>query len=403
MRFVCEIFFRFCLIDYEAAGSVVIPILRQVRSSRLNAAAVRRSARHCLSSRPDLPNRFSDMNEQPYNNQSLDEYLLGALPAAETERFDELSFTDQGFAAALQAAEQDLVDHYVHGELSGATLEKFKTHYLASPLRREKVEFAANFQIYAKRHRPEKTALPAAQNSETKRGFFSALNIFNAPNPWRQRSYAAVILLLAAFGGWFLIGNFNRQNDGMLTQRNSTAPREPELKTAPNPDNSIHSVPEKETAMTNRETAAPPPNAVERTPTNRESMSKKLPPAPQQESVPQISIASFTLAPSLRGANRIPSFSIPKQTRDVAVQLQLETGDFMAYRVQLVDQTDRKIWRSGSLKSKNEGGGNNNKVLNVRFPAKLLKSQTYLLVVSGLNADGETEIISNYPFRSVLK
>ena len=86
-----------------------------------------------------------------YNNKDINAYLLGSLPAAEAEHFDELSFTDDDFADVLKTAEKDLVDAYVHGELTGAQLEKFQSYYLASPLRREKVYFANAFQDFAKK------------------------------------------------------------------------------------------------------------------------------------------------------------------------------------------------------------------------------------------------------------
>ena len=71
------------------------------------------------------------MNKQAYNDQSIIQYLLGSLPEAEAERFDELSFTDDEFAEELKAAEKELVDAYARGELAGAALEQFKSYYLA--------------------------------------------------------------------------------------------------------------------------------------------------------------------------------------------------------------------------------------------------------------------------------
>jgi len=69
-------------------------------------------------------------------------YLLGALPATETECLDELSITDDAFVVRLRTVEQDLVDAYVKGELSGDTLARFRSRYLASPAQRQKVRFA---------------------------------------------------------------------------------------------------------------------------------------------------------------------------------------------------------------------------------------------------------------------
>ena len=82
------------------------------------------------------------MNKERYNNQIINEYLLGSLPEAEIEALDELSFTDDEFADALRVAEKDLVDAYVQGELGGVELEQFESSYMASPRRLEKVKFA---------------------------------------------------------------------------------------------------------------------------------------------------------------------------------------------------------------------------------------------------------------------
>lgn len=91
------------------------------------------------------------MNEKTYNNQVITAYLLGSLPEAETERFDELSFTDDRFADDLKTTENDLIDAYVQGELKNPMLEKFESYYLVSPVRREKVKFAQTFQIFAEK------------------------------------------------------------------------------------------------------------------------------------------------------------------------------------------------------------------------------------------------------------
>src|SRR5438477_7416987 len=76
------------------------------------------------------------------DDQSLIRYLLGSLPADQAERLDELSVADDDFAWRLRGAENDLVDAYVRNTLSGETLERFRSFYLSSPLRREKVKVA---------------------------------------------------------------------------------------------------------------------------------------------------------------------------------------------------------------------------------------------------------------------
>src|SRR5262245_5743329 len=80
-----------------------------------------------------------------HDDQRLVQYLLDLLPPDETQSLDEASITDDAVAARLHVVEQDLVDTYVRGGLTGETLTRFESHYLASPRRREYVAFARRF------------------------------------------------------------------------------------------------------------------------------------------------------------------------------------------------------------------------------------------------------------------
>jgi hypothetical protein len=87
-------------------------------------------------------------------DQAVIQYLLGGATEEQTELLDRLSVADEDFARRLQALEDDLVDGYVRGELSGETLQRFRTFYLSSPLRRSKVQFAEKLLPLADRHQP---------------------------------------------------------------------------------------------------------------------------------------------------------------------------------------------------------------------------------------------------------
>lgn len=148
------------------------------------------------------------MSNQRYNEREMTEYLLGSSSEEDTERFDAISVTDREFANLLDATENDLIDAYVHGDLTGATLERFETHYLSSVLRRDKVEFARSFQTYAQRHAvPNPGAL--ASKLPRRRGSLSEW-FFPSSMPKGQRSFlpwglvAAALVLLTLAGWWTL-------------------------------------------------------------------------------------------------------------------------------------------------------------------------------------------------------
>src|SRR5262245_54748194 len=85
-------------------------------------------------------------------------YLLGELSNDEAEKFDGRSISDDWIAIRLNAVENDLVDAYAKGEISGEMLDRFRAHYLSSPARREKVEFAETLLAYETRRTSTATA-----------------------------------------------------------------------------------------------------------------------------------------------------------------------------------------------------------------------------------------------------
>lgn len=353
------------------------------------------------------------MNEPDFNSQAVNAYLLGTLAAEETERFDELSFTDDSFADTLKAAENELIDAYLSGALSGAALTQFEANYLASPHRREKVEFAAALQKFAEKtiNETEKAVAIEPKPKSFFAKLFSDLNIFAAPNPVLQWSFAALALMFVVLGGWLWLQNarLNQQSSEILARRDELLQRERELQNQLANEQTANAEKERELARVaeERERLEAQLKSELEARKELEKRSRNAPAAspqiagqttPQQQTTRAISVASFVLTPPLRGT--VQNLTIPPQTDFVAIALQLETNDFSAYRVVLENQSGASLWRSGKLRA---AGRAENKILNLRFPAKLLKSEVYSLTVAGVKTTGEVEIITNYPFRAVVK
>ena len=345
------------------------------------------------------------MSRQTYNHQTITAYLLGSLPEAEAERFDELSFTDDEFAGALSAAENDLVDAYVQGELDGAALERFKSHYLSSPLGRRKVEFARAFQSAAGLSAAPQAAevrAEVADKSRAKRkgsGWFSALSALAAPRPalgWGA-ACAALALLVAVAWLAFDDARLRGQLSRTLDERDEVVRREAELRKEFEGRRAADALARQESAREEGERSergTTPSEAQEQTSTEQQR-------APERRGAPPggLSIASFVLAPQTRGAGQLATVSVPARTDYVSMRLELEPNTYTAYRVALLDGSGRQtLWRSGRLKARAQGGG---KTLGVSFGAGLLRPQTYVLRVTGVAADGASETVGDYPFRVV--
>ncbi|HMJ08839.1 MAG TPA: hypothetical protein VK468_07525, partial [Pyrinomonadaceae bacterium] len=91
------------------------------------------------------------MSEQNISDHTISDYLLEYLPPGQAEQIDELTVTDEAFAERVRAFENDLVDSYILGDRGPEELSRFKSHYLNSPRRRERVEFARAFQTFVER------------------------------------------------------------------------------------------------------------------------------------------------------------------------------------------------------------------------------------------------------------
>jgi hypothetical protein len=356
------------------------------------------------------------MSEQLYDKEELTRYLLGTLPADETERLDELSFTDEDFNAALRETENDLTDAYARGELTGERADEFKARYFGSPHRRAKVDFAIAFKKFAENKsaahadtaREIIEIVPAkirkkndAASDERKSFWRSMFGAFAFPRSTFGWVAACVAALLFIIGGWLVFENLRlrRQMNDAQTARAALQQRERELQTQIDPARAKDSETEQELARAREQSArieqqmSEPNNAAQ--PNKSASQIARLSPAKPHE----LHVVTFDLIPQTRGASSLAALKLPAKAESVTMRLRLETNEFSAYRVALRDQsTNRIIWRSASLKAAAKG---DSKILNVNLPARLLQNRIYALEVSGASASGADEFISSYPFRIV--
>jgi hypothetical protein len=234
------------------------------------------------------------MTRRPIDEQLMTDFLLGNLPDEEIQRLDEMSLTDDDFVNRLQAVENDLVDTYVRGELSGNSLNQFRSNYLQSPNRREKVAFAETLQRLT-----NKSSIASLQQTNYKS---------------RSLAVAAAIVLITA--GYLIFENFRLQNRvrQMQVEKESFRNREQELQ-------------------------------------KQITELKHRPGTPKQDDV---KLMAFVLLPQTRGINKIPLITIPAGTDYLALTLKLETDDFEMYQASLKDPTTLKVlWQSENLKAEN--------------------------------------------------
>jgi len=189
-----------------------------------------------------------------YDNQMLYAYLLGSLPNEDTEHLDEMTFTDPNFADQVDAAEKDLVDSYVNGELSGDMLERFESYYLSSPKRQQNVSFAKALQDFAEKEKSKPAAFAAAETDSQKEkagmfaGILESLGALFGGRPAFGLASAALLVALLGIGTWLMVRGLGGQKGPDVAQVNGQATVTP-VNTPVPPASPLPSPPENRTVV----------------------------------------------------------------------------------------------------------------------------------------------------------
>lgn len=91
------------------------------------------------------------MSASSGRERQLVEYLLGGLPPEERERTEERLFIEEDLHEELEATGDDLIHAYLAGTLPQVDRERFETHFLASPRRRQRLEFMRGLMVAVNR------------------------------------------------------------------------------------------------------------------------------------------------------------------------------------------------------------------------------------------------------------
>ncbi|HVF48885.1 MAG TPA: hypothetical protein VNA19_02285 [Pyrinomonadaceae bacterium] len=88
------------------------------------------------------------MRQHLDNEGDIRNYLLGSLDPEGRQRVEEKLLTDDDFFDELLASEDDLIDRYLSGLLPAVERERFENFFLSTPERQQKLRFARAFNKY---------------------------------------------------------------------------------------------------------------------------------------------------------------------------------------------------------------------------------------------------------------
>jgi hypothetical protein len=319
----------------------------------------------------------------PADDRQLARYLLGLVPDVEAERLDEASIADDEVATRLRVVEDDLVDAYVTGTLSGELLERFESHYLASPRQRQNVKFARSFLRTIDRA----AAAPAQQGHDAtavlpigKRDAHHRID--RAPRLKLASRLVAAVAVLLVLCGVLLFDAVRLRNGLRVAQTESIglSHRAGELEQQLSEQRAANAAATREFELV-RESAA--------------ASALRSPQGP-----PGRLAAALVLQPQTRAVGPVPTIAISPGVESVAFDLQLESNDFPRYQVALSDPDSNRIeWRSDPIAATSTG---REPLVSVIVPARGLGPHHYSLALLGLGAS-KSEVVGSYTFQVVRR
>lgn len=320
-------------------------------------------------------------HETRYSDEQLARYLLQLLPEDDVERLDEMSIADEEIAWRLRVVEDDLVDAYVSGSLTGETLKQFEAIYLSSERRRRKVRFAGSFL-----ERVDREAAAASITSITGAARGRGWRIHGSTTASSLATAAALLLvcgaLLAGYMQMRSVLSETRAQGAALQQRARELEQQLDAQRAANAE-TANELARVRTEMAALQAASPRPSN------------------PPSRTSPTLPAIALVLMPQTRAIGQIPTLVVPPATSRVTLDLRLESNRFSRYQAVLKDPASNVIvWRSGRLAAPSTS---DRPSLPVVIPAAILKSQHYSVELTGDDTGSSAEVVGTYAVRIVFQ
>jgi hypothetical protein len=296
----------------------------------------------------------------------LRRYFLGDLPQEERVRLEDLYLVDVELFEELLAAENDLIDAYVRGELTEAEAQRFEMEYLKSQERRNRLDFArALSQVSVL----GEEALPSHRGSIWKK-IWVVLSIRQGIPQW---VLATAVVVIVASGSWLLVQNqkfrvgLQQAQAGQAElRREENALRQQIAKFEENPKGQVH-----ENQQGSEVAKLEPPMGPEMT---------------------------LRLTPGIARSIGMPlkTLVLPTPISQVRLQLVLDRDEYKTYEAVLLTADRKEVFRGRTLRSHSIGGST---VVAWQIPEHVIHAGDYIVQLAGQLATGSLEDLEPYSFR----
>jgi hypothetical protein len=308
----------------------------------------------------------SHMRSERADEVLLVRYLLGQLTEEEQVQVEDRAFADAGYLGLLEAAETDLIDSYVRGELSSSDRREFERRFFTSPQRREKVEFARALARVAAESKA--AGLVLAKRPTARESLVALIRGWSFP---LQFASGTAALLCVAGVSWLVIQNTSMRSRmaALEVQRRAVETREQSLRRQ---------------LQEEQDRAA--------------SLASQL----QQKQVPEGAraplLASLVLLAGLsRAETRVAQLALTASMQIARIEIQLEPrDDYPRFRAELRTRSGEEVLIRSNLPKRRADAGY---AVSFDVPARALRTGEYELGLKGIANDRSSQDIGYYYFR----
>jgi hypothetical protein len=281
---------------------------------------------------------------------------------------EDRAFADAEYLAALEAAETDLIDAWVRGDLSQADSRAFERRFLTSAERLRKVEFAKDLARILAESKAAERAFSARVS-----GWRSLIQLVRGWNPTLGFATVAAGVMCLSAAVWLIV-----QNAAMRSHVAALEARRSDL--------------ELQVKETHRKL-----NDEQR---RADAFSARLQQQSSAGETPPV-IASLTLMPGLvRSESRTQELVLPPAAQIAHIAIQLEArDDYRRFRVELRTRRGDEVVTLGSVPRRRTAAGD---TVSFDVAASALAAGEYELALKGAAAD-QTFVDVGYYYLRVRK
>jgi hypothetical protein len=327
------------------------------------------------------------MSRREFREQAI-RYFLGELSEAEQSAVEERFFLDEDYSRFLDAAEEDLINLYVRGELDFQQEQNFESHFLISERRRERVRSAQILESEFSAEKENSALSLIAPPGSFRRWRFE--NLFHIPRLARAGGLAVAAILIL-LGSLLLVRSPEENPTAVIEYKNPThaksslslisppaGEKPPELKTV-----------QKQT-IRQKEISKPVAKLDLKT-------RRKMPPAvalAKPKTIPALTL----LPPPMKNAEKpLIAGSGGRRIENIRLRVVVHRSaqNFVKYLVEIRASDGDLVWSREIAVS--EKTLRKPLALDVRSGA-LASDASYDLTISGATDDGQLEEINSYNF-----